>query len=455
MNETSRILEGLTEAGHWLANEITSFWFLVQIAVILAAALASWGVGALVRSRVDAVNLTMGWPPMLRIAMRAVLDRVGLIVFVVVAYSGRAIIEASTWPSNGYLVGIAAKLATAWLVIGLVASVIRNRFIFRTVAVTAWAIAALSILGVLGRVSGALDAVAINFGGLRLTPLLVLKTVGLLMVTLWLANAVGNFLDRRLHAVTDLTPSLQVLVSKLAKVALVALAIVIVLSSVGIDLSAFAFLSGAIGVGIGFGLQKIVSNLVSGIILLADKSIKPGDVISVGDSFGWVEEMGARYTAVATRDGREFLIPNEDLVTQRVVNWSHTSEDIQVEVKFGTSYDCDPHKVIGLAIAAANSQPRVLAKPPPVCFLVEFGESSVNFSLRFWIRDPAGGVSNLRSAVMLALWDALKREGIEIPFAQREVNVKGPIKVVMEGQADQPSGPAGGSASAGQPSGPA
>src|SRR5690606_5532264 len=133
-------------------------------------------------------------------------------------------------------------------------------------------------------------------------------------------------------------------------------------------------------------LQKIVSNLVSGIILLADKSIKPGDIISVGDSFGWVDELGARYTAVGTRDGREFLIPNEDLVTQQVINWSRTSEDIRVEIKSATSYDCDPHRVIALALAAAREMPRVLADPPPVCFLLEFGESALDFSLRFWIR---------------------------------------------------------------------
>jgi small-conductance mechanosensitive channel len=441
MNEHQRLMDALTEAGRWLAAEMTSTWFLIQCGVILVATLLTWAVGALVRSRANPVDATMGWPPMLRLAYRAILDRVGLIVFVVVAFAGQAIIEASTWPSNGYLVGVAARLATAWLVIGLVASVIRNKLIFRAVAFTAWVIAALDILGVLGRVSKALDSVAIVIGGLRLTPLLVLKAVGLLLIALWVANALANFADRRLHAAADLTPSLQELVSKLLKIALISVAIVMVLSAVGIDLSAFAFLSGAIGVGIGFGLQKIVSNFVSGIILLADKSIKPGDVISVGDSFGWVEEMGARYTAVATRDGREFLIPNEDLVTQRVVNWSHTNEDIQVEVKFGTSYACDPHKVIRIAIESAKAQPRVLANPAPVCFLVEFGESAVNFSLRFWIRDPAGGISNLRSAVMLALWDALKREGIDIPFAQREVNVKGPVTVMVESR-DQPSRPA-------------
>ncbi|MCZ7660016.1 MAG: mechanosensitive ion channel [Xanthobacteraceae bacterium] len=431
MDQMERTLEGLAEAGRWLAVELTSFWFLLQLAVILGVALIAWAVGALARRRVDPLDLTMGWPPMLRLAMRAVLDRIGLIVFVAAAFTAQAVIAASTWPSNGYLVGIAAKLASAWLVIGLLASVIRNRFLFSTVAVSAFLIAALSIVGLMEQATAALDAAALVIGGLRISLLLALKTAAFMLVALWFAVALANFADRRLQTAADLTPALQVLIGKLLRLGLISLAVVIVLSSVGIDLTALAFLSGAIGVGIGFGLQKIVSNLVSGIILLADKSIKPGDIISVGDRFGWVEELGARYTAVSTRDGREYLIPNEDLVTQSVVNWSHTSQDIRLEVKFGTGYDCDPHKVIAVATGAVRGMPRVLDEPPPVCFLTEFGDSAVNFSLGFWMSDPALGIGNLRSDVMLALWDALKREGITIPYPQRDLHLKTPVEVVL------------------------
>jgi small-conductance mechanosensitive channel len=194
-------------------------------------------------------------------------------------------------------------------------------------------------------------------------------------------------------------------------------------------MSALAVFSGAVGVGVGFGLQKIVSNVVSGIILLADKSIKPGDVISVRDSFGWVVTMGARYTSVNTRDGREILIPNEDLVTHEVINWSYSNEQVRLEVKFGVGYESDPHVVKALAAAVAAGLPRVLKDPPPVCHLVAFGESSLDFCLRFWIVDPAEGLTNLRSTVLLGLWDAFKREGIEIPFPQREMRLRGPVNV--------------------------
>jgi small-conductance mechanosensitive channel len=196
-----------------------------------------------------------------------------------------------------------------------------------------------------------------------------------------------------------------------------------VLSTVGIDLSALALFSGAVGVGLGFGLQKIVSNLVSGIILLTDKSIKPGDVISIGDRVGWVTNMGARYTAVDTKDGREILIPNEDFITQNVVNWSYSNYQMMVKSEFGVSYDSDPHRVIAVAEAAAKSVPRVLADPAPVCYFEAFGDFALNFSLRYWIDDPNNGIITVRAPVMMALWDAFKREGIVIPFPVRDVRI--------------------------------
>ena len=206
---------------------------------------------------------------------------------------------------------------------------------------------------------------------------------------------------------------------------LYAAAFFIGLKAVGFDLTGLAVLSGAIGVGLGFGLQKVVSNLVSGVIILLDKSIKPGDVISLGDTFGWIDSLGARYVSVVTRDGKEYLIPNEDLITGQVVNWSHSNDFVRLDIYFGTSYDNDPHKVRELAIEAAKSVDRVLTLRPPVCHIVGFGDSSVDYILRFWIRDPTAGLTNIRGNVYLALWDAFKENGITIPFPQREVRILG------------------------------
>ena len=346
--------------------------------------------------------------------------------------------QAATTPNRSYLIAVAASLATAWVVIGIAASLIRNAFINRVVSVIAWSIAALSIVGLLDEVILGLDRAGIVIGGLRVTALLALKTAALLLLSLWGAVFLSNFLDQRLKTYQDLTPSIQVLLGKLVRAALVTFAVLIVLGSVGIDFSALAIFSGAVGVGVGFGLQKIVSNLVSGIILLADKSIKPGDVITVGDSFGWVDTMGARYTSVVSRDGREFLIPNEDFITQRVVNWTFSNDRVRSDIKFGVSYSSDPHRVRAAAIAAAASIPRVLKDPEPTCHLSNFGDSALDFTLRFWIRDPNDGLGSVRSAVMLAVWDAFKRDGIEFPFPQRDMNLREPVRVVLERGGDSP-----------------
>jgi len=216
-----------------------------------------------------------------------------------------------------------------------------------------------------------------------------------------------------------------VLAGKLIRIGVMTVAIVIVLSASGIDLSVLAVFTGAIGVGVGLGMQKIVSNFVSGIILLADKSIKPGDVISVGDHFGWVAHMGARYTSVDLKDGRELLVPNEDLVTQRVINWTYSSDLMRLEVKFSTTYDSDLHKTRAVAVQAAQSVEQVLKVPPPVCHLTGYGASAIEYVLWFWIKDAATGPTGTRSAVMIALWDTFAREGIKLP-------IPGATRVILE-----------------------
>lgn len=415
MDDLNGILEALMHGWTAVVAQVATVWVPIQIAMIALAALAGWGLAALARRRVDFAALTAPWPIYLRTAARAVIHNLGIIVAITLLLAVRAGMQAVTLPNRSYLLGVAANLATAWVVIAVLASVIRNQLINRLVSITAWSFAALSILGLLEPVRDALDSAGIVIGGLRITALIAIKAIVLLLLALWATTALSNVLDQRIRNFSDLTPSIQVLLGKLIRVGLITFAVLIVLTTVGIDVSALALFSGAVGVGIGFGLQKIVANLISGIILLADKSIKPGDIITVGDSYGWVDTMGVRYTSVASHDGREFLIPNEDFVTQRVINWSYSSNRLQVEVPFGVSYASDPHRVRELALAAVKL-PRVLEQPPPVCHLARFGDSSLNFSLRFWISDPIKGVNNIRSAVLFALWDAFKREGIGFPI---------------------------------------
>src|SRR5207302_8510518 len=232
----------------------------------------------------------------------------------------------------------------------------------------------------------------------------------------------------------DLTPSIQVLLIKMIRVGFMVFGVAVALSAVGINLSALAIFSGAAGVGIGFGLQKIVANFISGIILLVDKSVKPGDLVTIGDSSGRISAMKTRYISVAAGDGREFLIPNEDLVTQKVTNWTYTDRNTLVKVNFGTNYEADPRLVCKIAIDIAAAAKRAIKGKPPNCILTEFSEAGMKFALTFWIADP-DGMDNVKSDVMLALWDACKREGIRVPYPVRELVVRGgalPVGPVVE-----------------------
>ena len=318
---------------------------------------------------------------------------------------------------------IVVSLLTAWIVIRLTTGLVRDPGWAKSIAIVAWSIAALSIVGLLDDTVVFLDSLAITMGGLRISALLVIKGVLSLGVLLWVALIASRFFERRITQSVKLTPSLKVLTIKLFKIVLVSIAVVVALSAVGIDLTAFAVLGGAIGVGIGFGLQKIVSNLISGVIILMDKSIKPGDVISIGDTFGWINSLGARYASVVTRDGTEWLIPNEDLVTQQVINWSYSSEAVRLKIPIGISYKSDPREAIALCFEAAAEEERILKDPKTNVLLKGFGDSSVDIEMRIWINDPQKGVSNLKSLVLLRVWDKFKEHGIEIPYPQRDLHI--------------------------------
>jgi small-conductance mechanosensitive channel len=252
----------------------------------------------------------------------------------------------------------------------------------------------------------------------------VVWAVVMLAILLSVSVYLSSLLEVRIRTSRTLSPSVQVLFVKSLKIVLVTLAIWIAVDSVGIDLTALAVFGGAIGVGVGFGLQKVVSNLISGVILLVDKSIKPGDVIAVSGTYGWVTALGGRYVSVVTRDGVEHLIPNETLISERVENWTHTHSRTRLKVDVGVHYDSDIHQVIAECLAAAKETERVLKDPEPKCLLIEFGDNSVNLQLRFWISDAHNGVQNVKSAVLLRVWDNFKAAGIEIPYPQRDLHLK-------------------------------
>jgi small-conductance mechanosensitive channel len=428
------ILDWLLSTARSVGAEFTSPWFYFQVGLLLAGGGIAYLAGAGIRSRIDLTSRMKGWPAPLRHSLHVTIDSISTAVFTVLVALERLVMVHATWPSRSYLLAMGAKLGAAWLVIRLITSVIRNPFIVRVVSISAWLVAALSIIGQLDAVLDALDSVSVVVGGLRLTPLVLIKLCVLLLIALWLTNITSNFIESRITRSGDLTPSIQVLLIKMVRLGLLIFAVAVAMSAVGINLSALAIFSGAAGVGIGFGLQKIVANFISGIILLADKSVKPGDLVTIGDSSGRISAMNTRYISVAAGDGREFLIPNEDLVTQKVTNWTYTDKNTLVKVNFGTNYDADPRLVCKLAIETAAATQLALKNKQPNCLLTEFTEAGMKFSLTFWVSDPSD-MDRTKSEVMLSLWDAFKREGIRVPYPVRELRVRGgalPVETSVE-----------------------
>ncbi|MFC4293155.1 mechanosensitive ion channel family protein [Sphingorhabdus arenilitoris] len=279
-------------------------------------------------------------------------------------------------------------------------------------------------VGGLTPLSSLLDKASFTVGSHRFS-LLTLVTASLIAIFLIALVRLGNRGARlALRRNKGLDDGQRLLGEKLAMVALVVAAFFIGIDMLGIDLTALAVFSGAIGLAIGFGLQKTVGNLIAGIILLWDRSIKPGDVIVVGDSFGWVNKIGIRAVSVLTRDGKEHLIPNENLMTNEVENWSYSSKNVRVKIPVGVSYSSDMKLVEELMIKAAVACPRVLKRPAPMVWMTGFGDSSVDFEIQAWIRDPEEGVGNVRSAVLKEVWWLFKEHEIEIPFPQRDVNFR-------------------------------
>ena len=409
------------------AGFLTPGWrqyqILIVIGIAIVALLLRGPAGRVLR---DMVSRREGWPKWQLRVVVVLRNRMGLIVFAMLAWAVYLVMQQITWPSRSYFVGLAATITTVWIGISFATRFLHNPLIRRLARWGLWIYATLYLLELHDEAATFLDGLALDLGELRISVLALITALVVIGLLFAVARVVSQVTAANIRRNDEISPSMQVLAVKTIQIVLYTAAFFIGIKSVGIDLTGLAVLSGAIGVGLGFGLQKVVSNLVSGVIILLDKSIKPGDVISLGDTFGWINALGARYVSVVTRDGREYLIPNEDLITGQVVNWSHSDDFVRLDIYFGTSYNDDPHQVRALAIEAACTVDRVLTTPkPPVCHVVGFGDSSVDYILRFWIRDPTQGLTNIRGAVYLALWDSFQAHAISIPFPQREVRMLG------------------------------
>ncbi len=414
----------------WFVDDVLVLGTLGQAVVVAVAFLVALFIAPALRSWAKRLASTKWLERGGKHAARVLVPLALPIAWLTLQWISVLVASQAGWPHQ--LIQITVSLLTAWVVIHFASQLVRDPTLSKLIAITAWTVAALNIVDLLDDTVVLLDGLALQLGELRISALTVIKGVLALAVLLWLATGLSTIMERRINALPNLTPSVQVLFAKLLKIVLITVAIVAAVSTVGIDLTAFAVFSGAVGVGIGFGLQKVVSNLISGVILLMDKSVKPGDVISVGETYGWVNTLGARYASVVTRDGTEYLIPNEDIITRQVVNWSYSNNAVRLKIPIGISYKSDVRKAIELCLEAAAEVERVIREPKSVCLLKGFGDSSVDLELRIWIEDPQNGVSNVKSLVLLLVWDKFHAHGIEIPFPQRDLHIRSaePVPVV-------------------------
>lgn len=271
-------------------------------------------------------------------------------------------------------------------------------------------------------VADMLDGVGLGLGKRRVT-LLGLVSMAAICVTLFaLVRLANRIIGRSITRAHGLDPTQKLLAQKLAAIVVVVAAFFIGVDLLGVDLTAFTVFSGALGLAVGFGLQKTFGNLIAGIILLMDRSIKPGDVIVVGDSFGWVNKIGVRAVSVITRDGKEHLIPNENLMTQEVENWSYSDRNVRVRIPVGIGYDSDLQLAQELMLRAAQESPRVLRNPKPNVWLTAFGENRVEHDILVWISDPESGIGSVKSDVLGRLWRLFRDHGITIPYPQRVIH---------------------------------
>ena len=322
---------------------------------------------------------------------------------------------------SGNILFLASIIASWWLLHRLVKEMAPKRWIPRLVLFIIFFLFLLQFSGILQPVSDFLESISFNPGNLNFSLLFLVKAIVWLIVALGITSLCMEIIERRLRSAHAISPSAQVLLVKILRVVFYAVALLIVMGGLGINLTALTVFSGAIGVGIGFGLQRVFANLISGLILLMDKSIKPGDVIEVGNNFGTITALAGRYVAVRTNSGKEILIPNEDLITRPVINWTFTDDRLRVEIPFLVSGKSDLMEAKELAIAAATNR-RILQVPKPDCLITDFGEKGVQMMLQFWIGDPQNGISNIRGEVMMNIWQRYQKAKVFFVFNEISQN---------------------------------
>jgi small-conductance mechanosensitive channel len=409
---------------------------LIEIGAVMLCLLAGWFVGAVLsnryrRRRIKA-PMALTWSYFTSQGGVVALPAILALLLVVLARSLlQAHYDVTVLDAAAHLIG--AYVAVRVVVLLFAASLGNKSWMHHwegRLTVVLWLAIAAEYLGWLDPIIATLDSIGMAAGKSRITLWSVLKLLFTLTVFVLVAAWVSRWVERRLKKLSNLAPSTRIGISKFANAFLIGLSILMGLNAAGVDLTALTVLTGAIGLGLGFGLQSIAANFVSGFVLLMDRSIKPGDVISLSgqsgtstENFGWVQELRGRYVVVRDRDGVEMLVPNQQLISNAVINWSYTDPRIRLKLPIRVSYRDDPELALAVLLTACEGQTRVLRDPAPVSRLMHFGDSGIELELRFWISDPQEGVNNVRSEVNRAIWRLFKEHKITIPVAQREIVV--------------------------------
>ena len=409
--------------------------FAWQIGMLVASLLLAWSINGLLRAYVmrrapETWKVAIG-------GINRVLFPLSTLAFVTV---GKLLL--SYWEHTS-LLRLATILLIAMAVIRL--AVYALRFIFApsgwlktmesAISTTVWILLALHLSGLLPQVLMVLEDVSFRIGKSPVNLLQVLQALLTILVTLFFALWLSRILENKLMRSEHLGINMRVVLSKVVRIALSFTAILMALSAVGLDITLLSVFGGALGVGLGFGLQKIASNYVSGFIILTDKSMQIGDVITIDSHYGVVDDLRSRYMVLRKLDGTQVIIPNENLITNPVINHSLAEHKARVQLFVQVSYESPLKLAMRLMCEAADKQPRVLVEPKPEARVEAFGESGIDLSLNIWIPDPEEGSASLRSAIYLDIWEAFQANGISIPYPQREIRILG---TVHTSSGDQP-----------------
>jgi small-conductance mechanosensitive channel len=431
LHETLRILQ----------QELSRPQYLWQLAVVAGALAGAWFFARITRRRVDARVQAESRKPAGGVdLLQFSIDGFRRLAFPVAAMSllalgGLGMRAAGLVRRTGDIqfLRLAFTLVAAGAVIRLFVYILRRSFpraswigtFERAIALVIWLLVALHVTGLLADLIEMFEAVHIPIGRQRLTLWDLLVGAVSVVLTLLAALWIGSVIEARLMATTSLTPNSRVVASRLLKALLALVAVLVALSLVGIDLTVLSVFGGALGVGLGLGLQRIASNYVSGFIILLDHSLTIGDMITVDKYYGAVSQINTRYTVIKALDGTETIVPNEMLVSSPVINHSYTDRKVRVVVKVSVAYESDVDRALQVLVEAARGQPRVLAEPAPAAFITGFGADGIDLEVGFWIHDPEEGTLGVRSAIARVLLQRFKEERIEIPFPQRDIRISG------------------------------